>query len=505
MAVTAPELVFRGLAKSFFGVPAVKGVDLSLRPGAILALIGENGAGKSTMMNMLGGVLPPDGGAMTLDGAPYAPVAPADAVAAGIAFIHQELNLFTNLSIAENIFVDRMPRVGPFIRHRAMRRDAAEMLARVGLDISPETRVETLAAGERQLVEIAKALAAKARIIILDEPTTSLTTRETERLFKLLRELRADGCSMIYISHVLQDVLALADDVVVLRDGARVGGGPIGEFDVSRMISMMVGREIDQLFPPRAHTPGAEVMLELARVSQPGVVRDVSLRIHRGEVLGVFGLMGAGRSELARIVFGLDPHADGAITLGDTALTGGPRERIARGLAFVTEDRRAEGLLMDSSIPENMALVSLKAFRGTSGLVSAGRMLDSAQSLGAKLRLKAADEGLAQPARSLSGGNQQKVVIGKWLVDRPALLIMDEPTRGIDVGAKYEVFTIMNELAAEGTGVLYISSELEELIGVSDRIVVMRAGEIVGRFDRGDFSTEAILAAAFGRGREAAA
>ncbi len=499
----APALAYRGMSKSYFGVPAVRGVDLDLAPGTILALIGENGAGKSTMMNMLGGVVAPDAGTMTLDGAPYAPERPADAAAAGIAFIHQELNLFGNLSIAENMFVHRMPRIGPFVNRAAMRRRAAAMLARVGLDVSPDTRVERLAPGERQLVEIAKALASGSRIIILDEPTTSLTSRETERLFAVLRELRAEGRSMIYISHVLQDVLDLAGEVVVLRDGARVGGGPVGGFDVPRMISMMVGREIDQLFPARAAPPGEAVALSLDGVTQPGICRAVSLEVREGEVLGVFGLMGAGRSELARIVFGLDPHAGGTISLRGAPLTGGPRERIARGMAFVTEDRRADGLLMDSSIPENMGLVALSRFRGPGGLLSAARMAQSARAIGGKLRLKA-DEGLSQPARNLSGGNQQKVVIGKWLVERPALLIMDEPTRGIDVGAKYEVFSIMNELAAEGTGILYISSELEELIGVADRILVMREGEVAGRFEKAGFSTEAILAAAFGR-REAAA
>jgi ABC-type sugar transport system ATPase subunit len=494
----APALGLRGIAKSFFGVPAVQGVDLDLAPGTILALIGENGAGKSTVMNMLGGVLRPDAGAMTRDGRPYVPERPADAAEAGIAFIHQELNLFGNLSIAENMFVDRMPRLGPFVRRGAMRREAAGMLARVGLDVSPDTKVDRLAPGERQLVEIAKALASGARIVILDEPTTSLTSRETERLFAVLRELRAEGRSMIYVSHVLQDVLDLSDEVVVLRDGARVGGGPTAEFDVPRMISMMVGREIDQLFPERGHAPGEAVVLSLRGVTQPGICRDVSLEVREGEVVGVFGLMGAGRSELARIVFGLDPHAEGAVALEGEPLTGGPRERIARGMAFVTEDRRAEGLLMDSPIPENMGLVALPRFRGAGGLLSARAMLESARAIGGKLRLKA-DAGPTQPARSLSGGNQQKVVIGKWLVDRPRLLIMDEPTRGIDVGAKYEVFTIMNELAAQGTGVLYISSELEELIGVADRILVMREGEVAGRFDRDAFGTEAILAAAFGR------
>ena len=492
-------LALEGLSRGFFGVPAVEGVSLSVDEGRCLALIGENGAGKTTLMNLIGGVLAPDAGRMTRLGRPYAPTGPADATAAGIAFIHQELNLFPNLSIAENVHIDRLPRAGPFVRRGAMRRATAEVLERVGLDAAPDTRVEMLSPGERQLVEIAKALVARARIIILDEPTTSLTHRETERLFALLRQLRSEGRSLIYISHVLGDVLEMADDIVVLRDGEQVGGGPASAFDVPRMISMMVGREIDQLFPPRAHAPRDAVALELDRVSQPGVVRDVSLALREGEVLGVFGLMGAGRSELARIVFGLDPHSGGAIVLGGAPLgADGPRGRIARGMAFVTEDRRDEGLLMDSPVSENLALVSLRRFVRGGGLVSRLALEESGRDAAARLRLKA-DAGLAQPVRSLSGGNQQKVVIGKWLVERPSVLIMDEPTRGIDVGAKFEVFTIMNDLAARGTAVLYISSELEELIGVADRILVMREGMVAAEFPREAFEAGAILGAAFGR------
>lgn len=492
-------LTLDGLSKGFFGVPAVSDVSIDIEKGRILALIGENGAGKTTLMNLIGGVLVPDAGRMTRAGLPYAPSGPADAAAAGIAFIHQELNLFPNLSIAENVHIDRLPRSGPFVRARRMRQATVEVLGRIGLDVAPKTRVEMLSPGERQLVEIAKALIADARVIILDEPTTSLTHRETGRLFALLRQLRDEGRALIYISHVLQDVLDLADDIVVLRDGKRVGGGPAAEFDVSRMISMMVGREIDQLFPRRAHAPGKAVVLALEGVTQPGVVRDVSLTLHEGEVLGIFGLMGAGRSELARIVFGLDPYERGTIALDGTPLApGGPRERIAGGMAFVTEDRREEGLLMDSSVADNLALVSLRRFLGAGGLVSRQAVEESGRATGERLRLKA-DAGLGQPVRSLSGGNQQKVVIGKWLVERPRMLIMDEPTRGIDVGAKYEVFSIMNDLAAQGTAVLYISSELEELIGVADRILVMREGMIEEAFVRDAFETSAILGAAFGR------
>lgn len=502
-----PILELRGLGKSFFGVPAVKGVDLSLNEGEILCLVGENGAGKSTLMNMLGGVHLPDSGEMRLRGAPYVPARAADASEAGIAFIHQELNLFGNLSIAENVMIDRMPRLAgtPIVHRGKMRRTARAAMKAVGLELSPDTPVERLAPGEKQLVEIAKALAADARIIILDEPTTSLTNRETEVLFDLLKRLRAEGRSLIYISHVLADVMDLADEVVVLRDGERAGGGPVSEFDIPRMIATMVGRPLEQLFPEREQGAAGEPVLEVRGLSQPGVVKDIDFALRRREVLGVFGLMGAGRSELARILFGLDPHSEGEVRIaGQTLASASPRDSIAAGLAFVTEDRRAEGLLMDGSIRDNMALVTLPELAGRGGIIDGPRRDETVQDMSQRLSLRTGDPTLRQAARSLSGGNQQKVVIGKWVMARPEVLIVDEPTRGIDVGAKYEVFTIMNELTDGGAGILYISSELDELIGVTDRLLVMHEGAITATFDSSEYDRTSILSAAFGKRREVA-
>lgn len=497
-------LEFRKLSKSFFGVPAVSGVDLTLSRGQTLCLVGENGAGKSTLMNLLGGVHKPDEGEMRLNGEPYTPIRPADATHAGIAFIHQELNLFGNLSIAENIMVDRMPRLKGigFVNRSELRKRARTVMEQVGLVVSPDTKVDALAPGEKQLVEIAKALAADARIIILDEPTTSLTNRETQTLFRLLERLKTEGRCLIYISHVLADVMRLADQIIVLRDGERIGGGPVSEFDIPKMISTMVGRPLQQLFPERSIETFGETVLEINNISQPGVVRDVSLKVHRGEVVGVYGLMGAGRTELARIVFGLDPHTEGKISIaGKTTSSTGPRQSVRGGLAFVTEDRRHEGLMMDSSILDNMSLVGLRRFARNGGLISQQKQESAAQNMAGQLRLRSGDATLRQPVRTLSGGNQQKVVIGKWVIENPDILIMDEPTRGIDVGAKFEVFSIMNELTSGGAGILYISSELEELIGIADRILVMHQGMIVAEFDKPEFSENDILAEAFGRGK----
>jgi ABC-type sugar transport system ATPase subunit len=495
-------LSFQGITKSFFGVRVLKSVSFSVCTGRIVGLVGENGAGKSTLMNVLGGNLAADEGRMRFADKLYSPRSSGEARATGIGFVHQELNLFPNLSIAENLFLTDLPTAGPLIQRRELHRKATELLARVGLPLSAETMVESLSSGERQLVEIAHALSFDAQLIILDEPTTSLSGRECERLFALMRQLRGEGRSFIFISHALGDVLRVCDELVILRDGEVVGQGVVGEFDQKRLVSLMVGRELKQLFPDRDRRDGEtdhfsdKALLEVRHVSQPGITRDISFTLNRGEVVGLAGLMGAGRTELARILFGIDPCKCGSIAIDGVPLSGPPRRRIERGLAMLTENRREDGLCLEASVGENMALVTL-AHRTQSPL----RLLDFEILTKSLARIREAVQlqpslHLEQPAQTLSGGNQQKVVLAKWLLAEPRVLILDEPTRGIDVGAKFEIYQLIVELADRGASVLMISSEIEELMGLCDRILVLSRGQITGEFRRANFDPEKILQAA---------
>ncbi|MCX8036881.1 MAG: sugar ABC transporter ATP-binding protein [Candidatus Sumerlaeia bacterium] len=484
-------------------------MSFSVRRGSALGVVGENGAGKSTLMNILGGVVRPDSGTLHLDGQPYQPRNPADASRHGIAFIHQELNLFANLSIAENLFLDSFPRrtLGrlptPFICRRTLRNHAQRLLADVDLRLPPDLLIEDLSPGERQLVEIAKALALNARVIIFDEPTTSLTAHEAERLFALIERLRAQGASILYISHILGDVRRLCDALLVLRDGEVVGFGPVADFPIPRMISLMVGRDVERLYPARPPVARGPAVLEARGLSQPGVIHNVHFTLHAGEILGVAGLMGSGRTELARILFGLDPCETGDLLLrGEPIRNCSPRERIRRGMAFLTENRREEGLLMDASVAENIALASLSAFaRSPLRLLDFSAMNEATAREADRVRLRCASI-RRQAAKTLSGGNQQKAVLAKWLLASPAVVVLDEPTRGIDIGAKHEVYGLIAELAAGGAAVLFISSEIEELIGMCDRILVMRQGEIRAALERREFDQERILRAALGEGDE---
>ena len=486
------------VSKAFDGVPVLREVSLTIPSGSVLGLVGENGAGKSTLMHVLGGHLQADAGSMHVDGRPYRPARAADARRAGIAFVHQELTLFPNLDIAENLNLVSFPcRLGAWIDRGASGRRAADLLARVGLHRDPRTPVGRLSAGERQLVEIARALDAQARVLILDEPTTSLGLLERRRLHVLVQELRAEGLSIVYISHELEDVLRECDRIVVLRDGAVAAEGAAQDFSVERLVRHMVGREVRQLYPDRRRPPARrEPLLEVDGVSARPAAQPVTLRIGRGEIVGLFGLLGAGRSELARLIFGLDPLTGGTLRLDGTPLTGPPARRVARGLAFVTEDRRLDGLCLDGSVAENLALAGLRTLVPSRfGAVTRSVLDGWARRVGGRVRLSESVD-LAAPVQRLSGGNQQKVVLGKWLATQPKVLLLDEPTRGIDVGARADIYQLLHRLADDGVALLVISSDLDELMGITDRILVMRSGAITGEFDGDAFDREALLRAA---------
>jgi len=456
-------------------------------------------------MNILGGVLQADVGQMRLEGTPYAPRDPADAQTAGVALVHQELNLFTNLSIAENLFLTRFPRrrlgLLSWIDRRELRRQAGELLEAVQLPVDVATPVEVLSPGERRLVEIAKALRAGARIIVFDEPTSSLTRPEAQRLFEIIGRLRDAGSAVIYISHNLGDCLRLCDRIVVLRDGAVQAAGPVSEFDIQRMIALMVGRSFDALFPKREAAPSQETILEVSGLSQSGVIDNVGFTLHRGELLGISGLMGSGRTELARILFGLDPFERGEIRVRGRAMWRlSPGRCIRQGVALLTEDRSADGLLLEADIEDNIALASLHSFASSPlGLIRRRQLRERTASMARTLDLEYRSMG--QPVKTLSGGNQQKVVLAKWLLSGADILIIDEPTRGVDVGGRYEIYRQIAHLAARGAGVIWISSEMEELVGMCDRILVMTRGEIQSVVERGEFDRHEMLRSALGEER----
>ncbi len=494
-------LSLRHISKSFFGVHALKDVSFDINKGEVLSIIGENGAGKSTLMNIIGGVHQPDTGDMMLRSQPFVPQHPLMAGAMGIGFIHQELNLFNNLSILDNfLFGSSTGSPQKWVYKIKQQREAtAQALKMVGLDLSPDTLVEKLSPGEKQLVEIAKELSKNPELVIFDEPTTSLTNRETQVLFRLINALREEGKAIVYISHILDDVRMLSDRVLVLRDGQITNQGPVADFSIDRMIVSMVGRDITQMYPENPPCPSGECVLELVKLSKSGIAKGISFCVNKGEILGVYGLMGSGRSELARIIFGLDPYDSGSIRyLGQELKKQDPIQRINKGCAFITENRREEGLLMEFPLFDNIGLAALRFFTDKAGFIKKDITKPVYQRI-EDMRIKAGDI-KKHAVKGLSGGNQQKVVIGKWLMKQQSLLIIDEPTRGIDVGAKAEIYRILNELAAQGAAILVISSELEELIGICNRILVMSQGEVVGEFDRDHFNREQIVRSAFRQG-----
>lgn len=502
---TTPVLALEGVSKSFGAVRALRGVSLRLYAGEAHALAGENGAGKSTLIKALAGVHRPDAGTVLLDGEPVEFHGPADARDAGVAVIYQEPALFPDLSVAENIFVGRQPRrsLGR-VDHRAVKRAAAGLFARLGVDLDPEQPARGLSIADQQLVEIAKALSFDARVLIMDEPTAALTGSEVARLFGVVRTLRAQGAAVLFISHRLEEIFALCQRVTTLRDGARISSEPLDGLSEDDLVRRMVGRDLDELYPKQATEIG-EVALGVRRLTREGVFTDISFEVRRGEIVGLAGLVGAGRSEVARAVFGVDRFDGGEVdVLGKKLRPGAPSLAMAAGLALVPEDRRAQGLVMDMSIERNIGLTGFAATT-RAGLMSRSAERDRAVDWAVRLQVKYAR--LADVVGTLSGGNQQKVVLAKWLATRPQVLIVDEPTRGIDVGTKAEVHRLLSSLAAEGVAVLMISSDLPEILGMADRVLVMHEGRLTAEIPRSEATEETVMAAATGRaarGRNAA-
>jgi rhamnose transport system ATP-binding protein len=496
-SVGAPAVELRGVHKSFGGVRAVRGVDLALTPGEIHALVGENGAGKSTLVRILGGVYRPDEGTVIVGGEPVDLHSPADARARGVAVIYQEPALFPDLDIAENIYMGRQPRGRFGIDWREMYREVEALTASLGVALDPRTPVQGLSVADQQLVEIAKALSLEARVVVMDEPTAALSSRETEQLFRIVRELRDRGVAVLFISHRLEEVFELADTVTVLRDGEHVITTPAAELDASGLIRHMVGRELRELFP-KEHAEIGAPLLEVRRLARQGVFEDVSFALRRGEIVGLAGLVGAGRTEVARALFGIDRLDAGEILLdGEPVAIGSPSDAVHAGMAFVPEDRQHQGLVLEMAIEQNATLPILRRLTRL-GLIQRRRERAVAREFTGRLQVKAA--GLDLPATSLSGGNQQKVVLAKWLATDPSLLILDEPTRGIDIGTKAEVHRIVSGLAAQGLGILLISSELPEVLAMADRVLVMHEGRITGEFGRDEADQEKIMRAATGQG-----
>jgi rhamnose transport system ATP-binding protein len=499
----APLLVLEHATKSFGSVKALEDGSVELHAGEAHALIGENGAGKSTLVKILAGVYRPDSGRLLLDGHELHLANPAAARDAGIAVIYQEPTLFPDLSVAENIFMGRQPLSGGRrIDAGELRRQTGALMERLGVPLDPNRPARGLSIADQQIVEIAKALSFEARVIVMDEPTAALSGAEVERLFSVAQTLQEHGAAVLFISHRLDEVFALCRRVTIMRDGRHVFSGPLHGLTNNDLVSRMVGRELDALYPKQPASRG-EVALSVDRLTREGVFTDVSFDVHHGEIVGLAGLVGAGRSEVARAAFGIDRRDAGQVTVeGRDLPPASPTAAMAAGMGFVPEDRREQGLIMDLSIARNASLASLRRLkRGL--LIRAADEQRLAADWATRLRLKFAR--LSDPVSVLSGGNQQKVVLAKWLARRPTVLIVDEPTRGIDVGTKAEVHRLLSDLAGQGVAVLMISSELPEILGMADRVLVMHEGRLTAELSRDEASEQTVMLAATGQHRTAAA
>ena len=484
-----------GIHKRFGGVHALRGAGFDVRRGEVHALVGENGAGKSTLINILAGAVRRDEGAISFAGEEIDFRSPAESQRQGIAVIHQELAMLPTLSVAENLFMGRMPSRLGWVDRSAMRARANELLAEVGLDVDPATRVSELGVSHQQLVEIAKALSMGARLLIMDEPTASLTEHETQRLLALVRRLRATGVAIVYVSHRFAEVFAIADRITVMRDGATMRTLDTARTTPAEVVALMVGRDLVHSSGVSAIAPG-DVVLQLRDVSRAGSIANVSFDVRGGEIVGMAGLVGAGRSETARAIFGAEPHDAGEILLGGRPVRfTSPGAALAAGVAMCAEDRKRLALFMDKAVRWNISIARLPSI-SPAGFVRRRRERTLAQGFVDRLRVRTPD--LSTPVRQLSGGNQQKTVLARWLATEPRLLILDEPTHGVDVGAKAEIYALIRGLAAQGIAILLISSELPEILDLSDRIVVMREGRVAGIVPRATASEQAIMMLATG-------
>ena len=481
----------KNISKSFSGTKVLKGVNLELGHGEILALLGENGAGKSTLMKILSGIYSKDEGEIYLDGELCHFQNPKEAQNKGVAIIHQEMNLCNDLSVSENIFLGREVMEGLSLNHKKMDEEAQKILDDLGISMKSTELAGDLKVSEQQMVEIAKALSQDAKVLIMDEPTSALSRKEIEDLFRVIRKLRDEGRGIIYISHRLDELRAIVDKVSILRDGENVISGDLKDFSIDDIIRHMVGREIQDKFPRILCEKGKEI-LRVESLNAGPKVRDISFSLYEGEILGIAGLMGAGRTEMTRALFGVDEKTSGKIYLfGEEVKANSPKESIELGMALIPEDRRKDGLCTDLSIRENISLPNLDSMKNSLGVLSKDLELKISEDTIKSLNVKAKDREMI--SKNLSGGNQQKVVLGKWLVRNPKVILFDEPTRGIDIGAKVEIYQIMNDLKKKGVGVLFISSEMEEVLGMSDRILIFCDGRITGELSREEANQENIL------------
>ncbi len=490
------EIEIKNIHKAFGSNEVLKGVNLKLKSGEVHALMGENGAGKSTLMNILTGIHKQDKGQIFVDGREVSFKNPLEAEANGIAFIHQELNIWPNLSILENLFMmHSITNSLGILDFKAMRALAEEKCREIEIELPLDAEAGECSVGQQQMTEIVRNLLVDAKVVIMDEPTAALTERETEKLFEVMRSLKKRGVAMVYISHRMEEVANNCDTITVMRDGVSVATKPVAEYSMEQIVRDMVGRSITEFYPDRPNKPG-EVVLEVKGFSQSGVFKDVSFNLRKGEILGFAGLMGSGRTEIMRAVFGVDPHEAGELLFkGKPLVITKPEDAIKAGMAFVTENRKTEGLILDFSILRNIALPSVDSFAKNS-VINFSKLSDFANNMAVKLGVKASD--LDLEAGALSGGNQQKVVIAKWVGMNPEVIIMDEPTRGIDVGAKRDIYELMNELTASGVSIIMVSSELPEVLGMSDRIMVVHEGRIAGELLHDEADQEKIMMLATG-------